>query len=140
MQKKLSEFFNFSFGELEYRSLRFENEKINDIDYQGNAIINYTEEQVPYTRITEHKHFNPESLHKNSHTVISKEFPIEWNRNETPYYPISNEENNRIYGMYKDLSTKESNVIFGGRLSEYKYYDMHQVIGSALQKAKKIIN
>ena len=137
---KIDEFFNFSFGELEYRSLRFENEKINDIDYQGNAIINYTEEQVPYTRITEHKHFNPESLHKNSHTVISKEFPIEWNRNETPYYPISNEENNRIYGMYKDLSTKESNVIFGGRLSEYKYYDMHQVIGSALQKAKKIIN
>ena len=137
---KIDEFFNFSFGELEYRSLRFENEVIQGMDYQGNALINYTEENVPYTRITEHKHFNPESLHKNFHTVISREFPTAWSKDQTPYYPISNQENNRIYGMYKDLSAKESNVIFGGRLSEYKYYDMHQVIGSALQKARKIIN
>ena len=120
--------------------MRFENEVIQDMDYQGNALINYTEENVPYTRITEHKHFNPESLHKNFHTVISREFPTAWSKDQTPYYPISNQENNRIYGMYKDLSAKESNVIFGGRLSEYKYYDMHQVIGSALQKARKIIN
>jgi UDP-galactopyranose mutase len=137
---KIDEFFGYSFGELEYRSLRFERLSFENLDYQGNAIVNYTHEKVPYTRVAEHKHFNIESLHKNSHTIVTKEFPIEWNRNETPYYPIGDERNTEIYKKYKEASQIENNVLFGGRLAEYKYYDMHQVIGSALQKAKKLIN
>ena len=133
---KIDEYFDYAHGELEYRSLRFENFEQSG-DFQGNAVVNYTEESVPYTRITEHKHFTPERLGKLSHTIYTKEYPTEWNRNETPFYPIGDEKNNEIYRKYREIADETPNVIFGGRLSEYKYYDMHQVIGSALQKSRK---
>jgi UDP-galactopyranose mutase len=130
---KIDEFFDYKYGELEYRSLRFEIEKHLIKDYQGNAIINYTDYNIPYTRIVEHKHFE---FGNQDYTYITKEYPDSWNKNKVPYYPINNEENNYKYNKYKDLSEK-TNIIFGGRLAEYKYYDMHQIIGSALQKSKK---
>ena len=133
---KIDEFFDYKYGELEYRSLRFETEKFLIKDYQGNAIINYTDYNIPYTRIVEHKHFE---FGNQDYTYITKEYPDSWDRNKTPYYPINNEENNYKYNKYKNLSEK-TNIIFGGRLAEYKYYDMHQIIGSALQKIKKIDN
>jgi len=131
---KIDEFFEYRFGELQYRSLKFINE-IYDGDYQGNAIINYPSQDVAWTRITEHKHFTTErSVDK---TIITKEYPVECSRDETPYYPIGDEVNTSLYRAYKDLSLKYEKVIFGGRLAEYKYYDMHQVIGSALSTSKK---
>ena len=129
----IDEFFDYSEGELEYRSLSFETTTLDIPDYQGNAIINYTDENIPYTRICEHKHF--ESV-KSSCTVITKEYPEKWNITKERYYPVNNTENNARYSMYKKMSDSISNkYIFGGRLAEYKYYDMHQVIGSALKKA-----
>jgi UDP-galactopyranose mutase len=133
---KIDEFFNYKFGDLEYRSLRFE-EETRPGDFQGNAIINYGEASVPYTRITEHKHFTPERLDKLTSTIYTKEYPIPWSRDATPYYPIGDDKNNEVYRMYKEAAESESNVIFGGRLAEYKYYDMHQVVGSALQKSRR---
>lgn len=135
---KIDEYFDYCHGELEYRSLRFEEER-REGDFQGNAIINYTSRTIPYTRITEHKHFTPERLHKLNSTIFTKEYPIEWNRNEVPYYPIGDDKNTEIYRKYKETAESTSNVIFGGRLAEYKYYDMHQVIGSALQKSRREI-
>lgn len=132
---KIDEYFNYEHGELDYRSLKFEH-ITTEGDFQGNAVINYTEESVPYTRITEHKHFTPERLSSLNNTIYTKEYPIEWSREETPYYPINDEKNNAIYKKYKTISTSMKDVIFGGRLAEYKYYDMHQVIGSALQKSR----
>lgn len=129
---KIDEFFNYKYGELEYRSLKFETEKLLINDFQGNAYINYTEESIPYTRIIEHKHFE---FGNQNYTYITKEYPDDWNKNKIPYYPINNEKNNIIYNNYKKL-TNEKNIIFGGRLAEYKYYDMHQVIASALKKYK----
>lgn len=131
----IDEYFNFCFGSLEYRSLRFEHEHLDIPDYQGNAVVNYTEAAIPYTRIIEHKHFE---FGSQSTTVITKEYPEEWRKGMEQYYPVNDEANNRRFGQYKMLAEKESNVIFGGRLAEYKYYDMHQVIGSALSKAGKI--
>lgn len=131
---KIDEYFDYKYGELEYRSLRFENELLETNDYQGNAQINYTDENVPFTRLIEHKHFE---FKKTSNTIITKEYPIDWNRNEIPYYPINDEKNNSIYELYNTLKINESNVIFGGRLSSYKYYDMHQVIAESLNLWKK---
>lgn len=131
---KIDEYFNYQFGELEYRSLRFEEERHNMIDYQGCSIINYTDINVPYTRITEHKHFDES---KSDVTWITKEYPKEYKLGGDPYYPINNVENNEKYNKYKKLSESTPKTIFGGRLSEYKYYDMHQIIASAISKFKK---
>lgn len=130
---KIDEFFDFKYGKLNYRSLNFEHETLDLENYQGNAVINYNEKEVPYTRIIEHKHFEFGTQNK---TVITKEYPQEWDENKEPYYPINDEKNNCIFLKYKKLSLDENNVIFGGRLAEYRYYDMHQVIGSALKTIK----
>lgn len=130
----IDEFYNYKFGTLEYRSLRFEHEILNEENYQGNAVVNYTQYEVPYTRIIEHKHFEYGTQPK---TVITKEYPAIWNKGDEPYYPINNVRNNSLYSKYKELSDKESNIIFGGRLAEYKYYDMHNVIEQALQCVKE---
>lgn len=132
---KIDQFYNYKYGKLEYRGLRFEHEKLNIKDFQGNAIINYTEEHVPYTRIIEHKHFE---FGNQEYTYITKEYPEKINENDIPYYPVNNEYNNSIYEKYKNLQ-KNTNIIFGGRLAEYKYYDMHQIVGSAINKAKKLL-
>lgn len=128
-------YFNFSLGALEYRSVRFENE-IHDGNFQGNAVVNYTDKETPWTRIIEHKWFefgkdeNGRDLEK---TVISKEYSSEWKTGDEPYYPVNDEKNSKLYEEYKKMSDKEKNVIFGGRLGEYKYYDMDQVIAAALR-------
>jgi UDP-galactopyranose mutase len=126
-------FYGYKFGKLDYRSLRFETYNLNMSDYQGVAGMNYTDEDVSFTRITEHKHFE---FGKQKNTVISMEYPE--NHGE-PYYPINDTENNKKYSMYKELMDKEEKYIFGGRLADYRYYDMHQVIASALAKVNKII-
>ena len=130
----IDEFYDYKFGELEYRSLRFEDEILDEINHQGNAVINYTEYEVPYTRIIEHKHFEYGNQPK---TVITKEYPATWEKGKEPYYPINNESNNNTYLKYKSLADCEKNVIFGGRLAQYKYYDMHNVIEQALECVKK---
>ncbi len=130
----IDEFYDYKFGTLEYRSLKFEHEILNEENYQGNAVVNYTEYEVPYTRIIEHKHFEYGTQPK---TVITREYPAKWNKGDEPYYPINNEKNNEIYNKYKELADKESNIIFGGRLAEYKYYDMHNVIEQALRCVEK---
>lgn len=130
----IDEFFNFKFGALEYRSVYFENEVLDTDNFQGNAVINYTDRETPWTRIIEHKHFE---FGKQPKTVISKEYSIEWKKGVEPYYPINNEKNNAIYQKYEELASKEKNVIFGGRLGAYKYYDMDKVIESALALVEK---
>ena len=132
---KIDEYFNYKFGELEYRGLNFKQEILDIDNFQGVAGMNYTSEKVPFTRIIEHKHFE---FGKQKHTIITKEYPKRASKNDIPYYPINNKANNKRYSKYKKLAEK-TNVIFGGRLAEYKYYDMHQVIGSALSKVKKEI-
>lgn len=133
----IDEFFDHQHGELEYRSLRFETQILPIEDFQGNALINYTEEEIPFTRICEHKHFE---FTKSESTVITREYPQTWSSGKEKFYPVNDEGNNSRYLLYRkmaeDLSPK---YIFGGRLAEYKYYDMHQVIGSALSKVRKII-
>nr|WP_113886030.1 UDP-galactopyranose mutase [Clostridium butyricum]AXB83698.1 UDP-galactopyranose mutase [Clostridium butyricum] len=130
----IDEFYNYKFGTLEYRSLRFEHEILNEENHQGNAVVNYTEYDVPYTRIIEHKHFEYGNQPK---TVITREYPAKWEKGDEPYYPINNEKNNTMYNKYKELADNETNVIFGGRLAEYKYYDMHNVIEQALKCVKE---
>lgn len=130
----IDEFYNYEFGTLEYRSLRFEHEILDEENHQGNAVVNYTEYEVPYTRIIEHKHFEYGTQQK---TVITREYPAKWSKGDEPYYPINNERNNNMYAKYKELADKERNVIFGGRLAQYKYYDMHHVIEQALNTVKK---
>lgn len=126
---QIDEYFDYRYGKLEYRSLSFE-EEILDIDnYQGNAVVNYTDKETPFTRIIEHKHFEPGCQPR---TIISKEYPKEWKEGSEPYYPINDEKNNTLYNKYKTLADKQSNVIFGGRLAEYKYYDMHHIIENIL--------
>lgn len=127
----IDQYFNYEFGELEYRSLKFENEILDTNNFQGNAVVNYTDIQVPYTRIIEHKHFE---FGKQSKTVITREYSEKWDKRKEAYYPINNEENNKRYARYSKKAACIKNTIFGGRLAEYKYYDMHQVIGSALKK------
>jgi len=117
--------------------LFFEHEKLYIEDFQGCSVINYTDIKIPYTRICEHKHFENS---KSNVTWITKEYPKDYVESDIPYYPINDDKNNKIYQKYKELSKSYPNVIFGGRLSEYKYYDMHQVIGSALKKVKNIKN
>lgn len=133
---KIDEFFNYKFGKLEYRSLLFEHEKIELEDFQGCSVMNYTKKDIPFTRICEHKHFENS---KSNVTWITKEYPKDANENDIPYYPINNNKNDLIFKKYKELTTQHPNVIFGGRLAEYRYYDMHQVIGSALKKVKELI-
>lgn len=133
----IDEFYDYCYGTLEYRSLRFETEVLEESNYQGNAVVNYTEYEVPYTRIIEHKHFEYGTQEK---TVITKEYPANWTKGDEPYYPVNNSNNNAIFQQYKALANKETNIIFGGRLAEYKYYDMHQVIASALHCVKKVFD
>ena len=130
----IDKYYNYIFGELEYRSLKFETEIIEEENYQGNAVVNYTEYEVPYTRIIEHKHFEYGTQPK---TVITREYPDIWNKEKEPYYPINNEENNTLYEKYKKLAEKDSKIIFGGRLGQYKYYDMDKVILEALNLSSK---
>lgn len=130
----IDEFYDYKFGTLEYRSLRFEHEVLNEENHQGNAVVNYTEYEIPYTRIIEHKHFEYGNQPK---TVITREYPSKWNKGDEPYYPINNERNNSMYDKYKELADKEIKVIFGGRLAQYKYYDMHHVIEQALNTVRK---
>ncbi|HEU6968056.1 TPA: UDP-galactopyranose mutase [Streptococcus pneumoniae] len=126
----IDEFFDYKLGELEYRSLRFENETLDMENYQGNAVVNYTDAETPYTRIIEHKHFEFGSQAK---TIITKEHSKTWEKGDEPYYPVNNDRNNHLYKSYKKFADEQGNVIFGGRLGHYRYYDMHQVIGAALQ-------
>ena len=138
----IDEFYNYSLGTLEYRSVRFENEYLQTDNFQGNAVVNYTDYQIPYTRIIEHKWFNygkDENGYNVEKTVITKEYPTEWKQGEERYYPINDEKNETLYQKYKELSAKDNNIIFGGRLGEYKYYDMDQVIESALKLCEKIL-
>lgn len=130
---KIDEFFNNCFGSLDYRSLRFENEILDTPNYQGNAVVNYTEREIPYTRIIEHKHFEFGTQPK---TIITKEYPLDISESNEAYYPINDERNQKIYQQYENLAKSEINIIFGGRLAEYKYYDMHQVIERALKLSK----
>jgi len=132
---KIDEYFNYCYGKLEYRSIDFTHEILDIENYQGNAVVNYTERQIPYTRIIEHKHFE---FGKQLKTVVTKEYPSEWTNGKEPYYPVNDEKNSKIYSQYKAKGILERKVLFGGRLAEYKYYDMHQVIASALTKAKTI--
>ena len=131
----IDRFFNFESGKLNYRSLRFENETLDTENFQGNAVVNYTSHKEAFTRIIEHKHFEFGTQEK---TIITREYPQDWNENLEPYYPVNDEVNNSIYNEYKKKADGLENVIFGGRLAEYKYYDMHQIVGSALAKMKKI--
>ncbi|MCK0472275.1 UDP-galactopyranose mutase [Halalkalibacter sp. APA_J-10(15)] len=131
----IDQYYDYQYGILDYRSLHFETRVLKDVEnYQGNAVVNYTDRETPYTRIIEHKHFE---FGTQSTTVITEEYPKEWEPGDTPYYPINNARNNEIYRKYKALADKEANVIFGGRLATYKYYDMHQVIAAALTTVQK---
>jgi UDP-galactopyranose mutase len=132
----IDRYFDYKFGELEYKTTKFEHKKIDTDNYQGVVMMNYTDKEIPFTRTIEHKHF--ENIESES-TWVTWEFPTEYVVNETePYYPVNDKENTKIYKKYKKLADKEKNVIFGGRLAEYRYYDMHQVIESALNRVKEI--
>lgn len=126
---QIDEYYDYKFGPLEYRSVRFETEKLDMENYQGNAVVNYTDREVPYTRIIEHKHFE---FGKQPTTIISREYSSEWKPGVEPYYPVNNEKNNALYEKYAALAKEEGNVIFGGRLGQYKYYDMDKVLMAAL--------
>ena len=131
----IDEYYHYRLGTLEYRSLRFETEELPEEDnYQGNAVVNYTEREVPYTRIIEHKHFE---FQTGEGTVITREYPATWKKCDEPYYPINDEKNGALYAQYAELAKKEANVLFGGRLGQYKYYDMDKVIRSALDMVKE---
>lgn len=133
----IDQFFDYKLGKLEYRSLRFETEVINASNYQGNAVVNYTDAETPYTRIIEHKHFEFGNQEK---TIITKEYSKKWESGDEPYYPVNDEKNNHLYKSYKKLAEEYGNIIFGGRLGQYRYYDMHQVIAAALQCVEKELN
>ena len=133
----IDKFFDYKLGELEYRSLRFETEEKDIDNYQGNAVINYTDADTPYTRVIEHKHFEFGKGDKDK-TIITREYPADWKRGDEPYYPVNNERNNELYKQYRELAEKENDkVIFGGRLGQYKYYNMDQVIAAALDSVNK---
>ena len=132
---KIDEFFNYRFGKLEYRSLHFENQQLETDNFQGIAGMNYTEREIPFTRIVEHKHFE---FGTQPTTIITKEYPDEFSTDHEPYYPINDEKNQNLLIKYQELAKKQSQVQFGGRLAEYKYYDMHQIIANALSLSKKI--
>lgn len=132
----IDQYYDYCFGELEYRSLKFETEVLEKENYQGNAVVNYTEYEIPYTRIIEHKHFENGNQ---SNTVITREYPATWNNGDEPYYPINNDKNNEIYEKYRDLAKKDNKVIFGGRLGMYKYYDMDKIILEALKCVERVV-
>ena len=143
----IDKYYNYQFGELEYRSLRFETEELEEENYQGNAVVNYTEYEVPYTRIIEHKHFEygpnlgkvaeGETAKK---TIITREYPDKWVQGKEPYYTMNDEKNTKLYAQYKELADKDNKVIFGGRLGQYKYFDMDKVIIEALKISKEELN
>lgn len=132
----IDEYYDFCYGHLEYRTVRFETEVLDCDNYQGNAVVNYTDREVPYTRIIEHKHFE---FGKQEKTIISREYSTEWEPGMEPYYPVNNERNNALFEKYKALADKEEKVIFGGRLGNYKYYDMDKVIIAALEAVEKYV-
>jgi UDP-galactopyranose mutase len=127
---QIDEYYGSCYGELEYRSVRFETEKLDCENYQGNAVVNYTAADVPYTRIIEHKHFE---FGKQPTTIISREYSSEWQPGVEPYYPVNNDKNNAVYEEYALRAKSEKNVVFGGRLGQYKYYDMDKVVAAALE-------
>ena len=129
----IDEYFDYKLGQLEYRGLHFETERLEEENHQGVAVVNYTEREVPYTRIIEHKHFE---FGTQPVTYITREYPADWHRDEEAYYPVNNERNQQLYQQYAALAEQEANTIFGGRLAEYKYYDMDDVIKSALERVK----
>ena len=134
----IDEYFDYSFGKLEYRSLKFENEILKGVEnYQGNAVVNYTSHEVPYTRIIEHKHFE---FGSQPDTVITREYPVDWEPGLEAYYPVNDEKNSKLYQKYEELSKSELNTIFGGRLANYKYYDMDKVIMAALEMVQSEIH
>ena len=132
----IDEYYDFCYGHLEYRTVRFETEVLDCDNYQGNAVVNYTDREVPYTRIIDHKHFE---FGKQEKTIISREYSTEWEPGMEPYYPVNNERNNDLFEKYKALADKEEKVIFGGRLGNYKYYDMDKVIIAALEAVEKYV-
>lgn len=131
---KIDEFYGYRFGKLEYRTVRFETETLDEANHQGNAVVNYTSAEVPYTRIIEHKHFEMfgAEVYANPKTVISREYSTEWKDGMEPFYPVNNDANQQLYHRYKELADKEERVIFGGRLAEYKYYDMAPIVAQVL--------
>lgn len=133
----IDEFFEYVYGELEYRSLRFESETADTDNYQGVAVVNYTGAEVPFTRIIEHKHFEPGAAHVDN-TIITREYPKTWEKGDEPYYPVNNDRNNELYGRYAELAAGTEGVFFGGRLGQYKYYDMDKVIAAALAFVESI--
>ena len=133
---KIDEYYDFKFGRLDYRTLIHKN-KIVDGDYQGCATINYSDEDIPYTRIVEHKHFQPHKAKTNKKSYVMYEYAADCGEDDIPFYPINDDKNNKTYKLYRDLARKENDVIFGGRLAEYKYYDMHMVVGAALKRMRK---
>ncbi len=132
----LDEYFDYKYGQLEYRGLRFEHERVDVPNYQGNAVVNYTERDISYTRVIEHKHFE---FGDQPTTVVTKEYPEDWSTGKEPYYPINNKENDSLYLKYKELAEKESDLYIGGRLADYKYYDMDKTIRKALDLSVKIL-
>jgi len=135
----IDRFYDYRFGKLEYRTIRFETQTLDVNNFQGNAVVNYTDSVTPYTRIIEHKHFEPENpAYQNNKTVISKEFSSEWNETSEPFYPVNDNKNSILYQKYKAVADQEKNVLFGGRLAEYKYYDMDDVIEKAIQEWEKL--
>lgn len=134
---EIDRYFDYCFGHLEYRTVRFETEVLEGVtNYQGNAVVNYTDADTPYTRIIEHKHFE---FSQQPDTVISKEYSTEWKPGDEPYYPVNDEKNSELYKRYKSLADAQTKMLFGGRLAEYRYYDMHQVIENALNLADKLL-
>lgn len=133
----LDSFYDYKYGKLEYRSLRFESEVLDLENYQGVAVVNYTDRETPYTRVIEHKHFEFGTQKK---TVITKEYPASWREGDEPYYPVNDDTNQDLYGRYKELAENEDKIIFGGRLAEYKYYDMDKVIASAFNLVHQEFN
>ena len=137
----IDQFYDYRFGKLQYRTVRFETETLNTPNYQSNAVVNYTSHDVPYTRIIEHKHFESfgQSVYDNPKTIISREYSTEWQPGMEPYYPVNDERNAALYAQYKSLADTEKHVLFGGRLAEYKYYDMAPTIEQALNLAQRIL-
>lgn len=137
---KIDEFYDYQFGKLNYRTVRFETEVIDKPNYQGNAVVNYTEREIPYTRVIEHKHFEMfgQEVYETPKTVISKEFSTEWKDGMEPYYPVNDELNSSLYAKYKALADQENNVVFGGRLAEYQYYDMSPIIKKVMEKINSL--
>ena len=138
----IDEYFDYCHGRLDYRSVRFENELVPGANWQGNAVVNYTDRAIPYTRIVEHKHFemHGEVLYRNEISVISREYSIEWHPDAERFYPVNDPRNTALFRRYADMAEKERNVIFGGRLAEYRYYDMDDIVVGALAVAEAHIS